>query len=54
MRHSEHYKQIITNLINMYCNVIYTDDWGKEEWQDFLESIGFEVEEINNFLSDNF
>lgn len=46
-----HYKTIINNLINIYCGIVYVDDWDINEWHDFLETIGFSVEEIDDFLS---
>lgn len=45
-----HYKKIISNLIDIYCEMVYTENWGTNEWFDFLEYIGFSVEEIDNFL----
>ena len=45
-----HYKKIISNLIDIYCEMVYTENWSTNEWFDFLEYIGFSVEEIDNFL----
>lgn len=50
----EHYKKIINNLIDIYCDMVYTENWDVNEWYDFLESIGFSKEDIDDVLSGNF
>lgn len=45
-----HYKTIINNLIDIYCDTIYVGNWGTNGWIDFLQSIGFSAEDIDDFL----
>lgn len=51
---AKHYKKIISNLIDIFCDMVYVENWNTNEWYDFLESIGFSVEEIDDLLSDNY
>ena len=45
-----HYKVIINNLIDIFCDMVYVENWNHNDWFDFLEWIGFSAEEIDNFL----
>lgn len=47
---ANHYKIIINNLIDIFCDMVYVENWDMNEWFDFLEWIGFSVEEIDDFL----